>query len=60
MRFGNAAVEGGRRPPDHYTLHWFAFDNATDTRRTVGERPGDRPEGMAPPGLLAGGDFVAW
>ena len=60
LRFGNAAVDAGAAtPPDHYTLQWFAFDNATDTRRTIGEPTRVTGlEGVAPPGLLADGDFV--
>jgi len=38
LTFGNAAVAAGvAEPPTSYTLQWFRFDNATDTRTNVGE-----------------------
>jgi len=60
LRFANAAVDArAATPPAGYTLHWFAFDNATDTRRDVGDPVQvTSPEGRAPAELLAGGDFI--
>lgn len=38
LTFQNAAVAAGAATPAQtYTLRWFAFDNATDTRTPVGE-----------------------
>ena len=50
LRFANAAVEArAATPPVGYTLHWFAFDNATDTRRDIGDPVQvTSPEGRAP------------
>jgi hypothetical protein len=60
LRFANAAVDAkAATAPASYTLQWFAFDNAADTSRDVGEpMPAATPESRAPAGLLAGGEFV--
>jgi hypothetical protein len=60
LSFGNAAIEAGAAtPPAHYTLQWFAFDNAADVRRDVGEAVQvSSPAGRAPAGLLDGAEFV--
>lgn len=60
LLFGNAAVEAGAAtPPAAYTLQWFAFDNAADARRDVGEAiQSPTPGGRAPAGLLDGAAFA--
>ena len=60
LRFANAAVDAGAATqPAHYTLQWFAFDNAADARRDVGP-PVESPTagGQAPSELLKSGDYV--
>ena len=38
LTFGNAAVDAkAATPAESYSLRWFRFDNATDTRTDVGE-----------------------
>ena len=38
LTFRNAAIDANAATaPDHYLLHWFRFDNATDQRTPVGE-----------------------
>ena len=38
LTFVNAAVDAGAAPPaERYTLQWFRFDNATDTRTPLGD-----------------------
>lgn len=61
LRFENAAVtHGATTAPEGYALTWSRFDNATDTRSVVGDAVFARePQGFAPAGLLAAGDYVA-
>jgi hypothetical protein len=60
LRFVNAAVEAkAATPPAGYTLQWFAFDNATDSRRDIGAPASPTAtEGRAPAELLSSGNFV--
>ena len=38
LTFRNAAVDAkAATPAESYSLRWFRFDNATDTRTDVGE-----------------------
>jgi hypothetical protein len=58
--FENAAVAAkAATPAESYTLHWFRFDNATDTRTNVGDplTVGDSPA-QVPAGLLTGAEYV--
>jgi hypothetical protein len=58
LRFANAAVDAGvATAPASYTLRWFRFDNATDTRRNVGAAlTTERTGAEAPAALLEGSD----
>jgi hypothetical protein len=62
LSFANAATAAGVAPPaDRYTLQWFRFDNATDTRTDVGETVTvSVPTATAPPALLStrAGDYI--
>jgi hypothetical protein len=60
LTFRNAAVDAGAAtPPESYTLQWFRFDNATDTRTNVGE-PGrvTATTARAPAALLSGNEYI--
>ena len=60
LSFANAAVDArAATAPSQYTLQWFAFDNAADTRRDVGA-PVATPTmgGQAPPEVLTGGEYI--
>ncbi|MDQ3170142.1 MAG: hypothetical protein M3Q55_08405 [Acidobacteriota bacterium] len=49
LTFRNAAVDAGvASAPDAYDITWFAFDNATGTRRQIGE-PARVPPGTPAP-----------
>jgi hypothetical protein len=60
LRFANAAMDAkAATAPASYTLQWFAFDNAADTRRDVGAPASmTTAEGRAPAELLTSGDFI--
>ena len=60
LTFANAAVDAGvATMPDEYSLQWFRFDNATNTRTPAGDPASVRaPSAQAPAGLLASGSFV--
>jgi hypothetical protein len=57
--FENAAVAAKTTPAESYTLQWFRFDNATDTRTNVGDplTVGGSPA-QVPAGLLTGAEYV--
>jgi hypothetical protein len=60
LSFANAAVDArAATAPSQYTLQWFAFDNAADTRRDVGA-PVATPTmgGQAPREVLTGGEYI--
>jgi hypothetical protein len=60
LTFANAAVDAGvATTPEEYSLQWFRFDNATNTRTPSGDPASVRAaSAQAPAGLLASGDFV--
>ena len=62
LTFGNAAVTAGvAEAPASYTLQWFRFDNATDTRENVGDAGvGHDHHARQPPAALlsGGGDYI--
>jgi hypothetical protein len=62
LTWANAAVAAGvASPPESYTLQWFRFDNASDTRSEVGAAQTVRDTAAAvPPAVLsgAGGDYI--
>ena len=60
LTFANAAVDAASPPRQRsYTLQWFRFDNATDTRTPMGDPASVRGlSAQAPAGLLASGNFV--
>jgi hypothetical protein len=52
LSFANAAVDHRvATPPTEYVGSWYAFDNATDTARPIGETTAVEPRLPAPPGL---------
>jgi hypothetical protein len=61
LTFGNAAVDANAAtPPERYSLRWFHFDNATDSRSDVGEAMAVvEPRADAPAGLLGGASSYA-
>jgi hypothetical protein len=60
LTFENAAVDvRAATPADSYTVQWFQFDNATNTRTPVGEAATvSELASTAPMRLLGTGDFV--
>ena len=61
LTFGNAAVAAGvADAPASYTLQWFRFDNATNTRTNVADATTvTTPVATAPVSLMTGGgDYV--
>jgi hypothetical protein len=61
LSFANAATAAGVAPPaDRYTLQWFRFDNATDTRTDGETVTVSVPTATAPPALLStrAGDYI--
>jgi hypothetical protein len=62
LTWANAAVAAGVASlPESYTLQWFRFDNATDTRSEVGAAQTVRDTAaVAPAAVLSGtvGDYI--
>jgi hypothetical protein len=60
LRFANAAVDArSATPAEGYTLQWFRFDNAGDSRTAVGDAvSASGLTARAPEGLLTSGEFV--
>ena len=45
--------------PSTYSLQWFAFDNATDTKKNVGDAASvTTTSGQAPAALLQSGEYI--
>jgi hypothetical protein len=60
LTFTNASVAArAATAAESYQLQWFRFDNATDTRTSVGERQTvSATAAQAPAGLLGSGEYV--
>jgi hypothetical protein len=60
LRFRNAAVVAGvAKPPASYEAAWFAFDNASNTAKPIGQPVASGGEQInAPPGVSSAGSFV--
>jgi hypothetical protein len=60
LSFANAAVDAGvATPAESYTLQWFAFDNAADEKRYVGDAvTAATPTGRPPATLLQGHEYI--
>ncbi len=60
LSFANAAVDAGAATPaESYSLQWFSFDNATNTRTNVGDMvAANGLAAQAPAALLQGHEYI--